>query len=115
MGIEPLCEVGEKVGIELEAGGGAVAAEGGEALGTGGEGLEEVETGHGAGGALADAVVEGDNDGGSVVGLGEAAGDDADHAGVPAFFSEDDGAAATETALGVDHGMGLVDHERSTS
>src|SRR5262249_53753855 len=54
--------------------------------------------------------VERDDDGGPVVALDEARGDDADDAGVPVGRGEDDCAARRQTRVGLELAQGVVEH-----
>ena len=86
MGAERLTEAVDRGAGELEAGGGAVAAERGQVRRAGLERRQQVEAGDAAPRAAAAALaVERDHDRGAVVALGEARGDDPDHARVPAL------------------------------
>ncbi len=94
-GGEFFAEVGEILPRYAQAGGHVVSAEGSEQLGAVPEGFDEGEALDAASAAVAFAAfVEADDDGGAVVFAAEAGGDDADHAGVPTFTADHDGAVA---------------------
>ena len=94
-GGEFFAEVGEILPRDAQAGGHVVSAEGSEQLGAVPEGFDEGEALDAASAAVAFAAfVEADDDGGAVVFAAEAGGDDADHAGVPTFTADHDGAVA---------------------
>ncbi len=90
------------LGLDLEAGGGAMAAEAREAVRAGSKRPEEVESRDAAARALAAPVgVQGDQDRRAHVALGHARGADADHAGMPALAPEDDRGAGLTFGLEV--------------
>ena len=90
VGGERLAE-GRDVGLGSREAGGALAPVALEVIGGGVEGAEQVEARDRAAGARALVVFEGDQHAQAVVALGDAGGDDADHARVPALGGEDVG------------------------
>ena len=88
VGDERLAERLDAVAGDGQAGRGAVAAVAQQLVGAGGEAGEEVEARDRAAGARALVAVERDQDGRAVVALGDAGGDDPDHARVPALGGE---------------------------
>ena len=88
VGDERLAERVDAVAGDGQAGGGAVAAVAEQLVGAGGEAGEEVEARDRAAGAGALVAVERDQDRRAVVALGDAGGDDPDHARVPALGGE---------------------------
>ena len=91
----------------VQARGGAVAAVAEQVVRAGGEAGEEVEARDRAAGAGALVAVERDQHGRAVVALGDAGGDDPDHARVPALGGEDvrggaGGALLAEQRLGLE-------------
>ena len=88
VGDERRAEALDAVARDREAGGGAVAAVAQQLVGAGLEAGEQVEAGDRAARARALVAVERDQHGRAVVALGDARGDDADHARVPALAGE---------------------------
>ena len=97
-------------GLELQPGGGLVAAKGDQAGGARRDRLVQVEARDRAGRSLADSLAESDDDRRAVIGIDQAAGHDADDAGMPPRASEDDRAPIAQPPLPADHRVRLGHH-----
>src|SRR5208283_151257 len=107
--LEPLGE-GRKMALgQLQPRRRGVPAETDQALGAIADRLVKVEAGHRPRRALGKLVAEGHDHGWPLVIIDQPAGDDADHAGVPALAAQDDRPPFFQTSLGLDHLLRLLD------
>src|SRR5271157_2505211 len=101
--LEPPCEDREMALGELQPRGRGVAAKGEKPLGAIANRLVKVEAWHRPRRALGELVAEGHDHRRAIVDFNQAACHDADHAGMPAFLAQNDGAAISEPTPLADH------------